>query len=134
MINIERLQRLPAKNNKYNVRLDVNEKVIFTTMLNTFGTLEDERLGASTAFTITNQKLVIDNGFGIWEIPLELVKKVEKVTDKLLFIPMRVYKMHFNEPVSFNEADGEEKKTIGFNLYVKMPSRKLFEELLEISV
>ncbi|MDR0979200.1 MAG: hypothetical protein LBL91_04635 [Lachnospiraceae bacterium] len=57
----EYLDTLPEVENKYKVKLEEDEKVVFTIKLNMFGTEKDLLLGMDPYFTLTNKRIVVDN-------------------------------------------------------------------------
>lgn len=68
-MNIEYLNSLPKIENKYNVQLEENEKVVFVAELSTFGTEKDRVLGGyGSKFTLTNKRIIADNNVGTWDI------------------------------------------------------------------
>lgn len=65
-LNTACLDSMPEVKNKYKVNLEQGEKVIFTAKLICFATEAGAMLGAESKFTMTNRRIIADNGKGIW--------------------------------------------------------------------
>lgn len=91
-MNIHYIDTLPEVANTYHVELETGEKVVFTAKLVVFGTDKDRMLGTESTFTLTNRRIVADNGKGIWSFDLlEDVAGIRKYDNGKKFILRSVY-------------------------------------------
>lgn len=91
-MNTTYLETLPEATNKYKVELEAGEKVVFTAKLRAFGTEQDRTLGGESKFTLTNKRIIADNGKGCWIVRVaEDVASVKKVDNGKKFIFRTVY-------------------------------------------
>ena len=65
-MNVEFLNTLPEEKNKFKVQLEDGEKVVFIAKGVIFGTETGRALGYDTKVTLTNKRLIADNGKGVW--------------------------------------------------------------------
>lgn len=128
-MNTEFLDTLPEVENKFGIELEQGEKVVFTAKLDTFGTEKDRMLGAdSSKFTLTNRRIVADNGAGIWlaDLKEDVVDCAEVCTGKFIF-KWSYFAVNLNKEVVFN--DGKEKLN-GFHFYFKKNDMKKIEAIM----
>lgn len=79
-MNLNYLNSLPEEKNKFKAVLDNGEKVIFTSKNVIFGTEKQRCLGWETKITMTNKRIIADNGKGIWTIDIANdITRYEKV-------------------------------------------------------
>lgn len=126
-MNIQYLNLLPEIENKYNVTLSEGEKVVFAEMLNTFGNEKDQILGMKSPFTLTNKKIVMDNGVGTWTLNLDEISDMKKVTGGFLFFKYAYFLINLN--TEFLYDNGNQKLT-AFHLYFKDDIMNKFEEIM----
>lgn len=69
-MNLNYLNSLPEEKNKFKAVLENGEKVIFTSKNVIFGTEKKRCLGWETKVTMTNKRIIADNGKGIWTIDI----------------------------------------------------------------
>lgn len=62
------LDALPEVRNRFKLPLGSGEKVIFTAKNVDFGTETGRGLGFDSKVTLTNRRLVVDNGVGVWTV------------------------------------------------------------------
>ena len=67
-MNLDYLNSLPEEKNKFKVQLEDGEKVVFISKNVIFGTETQRALGYETKVTMTNRRIIADNGKGIWTI------------------------------------------------------------------
>lgn len=67
-MNKEYLNSLPELKNKFKADLEDGEKVVFLAKNVIFGTETMRALGYETKVTLTNKRLIADNGRGVWTI------------------------------------------------------------------
>ena len=65
-MNVEYLNSLPEEKNKFKVQLSDGEKVVFIAKGVIFGNETGRALGYDTKVTLTNKRLIADNGKGVW--------------------------------------------------------------------
>lgn len=79
-MNLNYLNSLPEEKNKFKAVLANGEKVIFTSKNVIFGTEKQRCLGWETKITMTNKRIIADNGKGIWTIDIANdITRYEKV-------------------------------------------------------
>lgn len=79
-MNLNYLNSLPEEKNKFKAVLENGEKVIFTSKNVIFGTEKQRCLGWETKITMTNKRIIADNGKGIWTIDIANdITRYEKV-------------------------------------------------------
>ena len=71
MLNWAYLNTLPEVENRFGVKLNDDEKVVFAEKLSLLGDHKGQMLGSESPFTMTNQRIIVDNGAGIWTVELE---------------------------------------------------------------
>ena len=77
------LDTLPAVRNRFKLPLGKGEKVIFTAKNVDFTTETGRWLGVNSKLTLTNRRLVVDNGIGVWTVDIpDEVKACRKNNDK----------------------------------------------------
>ena len=104
-MNVGYLDLLPEVDNKFNVELEKGEKVVFTAKLKVFGTETDRVLGGSNSrFTLTNRRIIADNGVGIWTVDIK-----EDITGCTKI---------------------QEEKMTGFHFYFKKSDIEKFEKIM----
>ncbi|MDE6731249.1 MAG: hypothetical protein K2J77_00035 [Oscillospiraceae bacterium] len=69
-MNLDYLNSLPEEKNKFKVQLGDGEKVVFIAKGVIFGTETGRALGYETKVTLTNKRLIADNGRGVWTAEL----------------------------------------------------------------
>ncbi len=128
-MNIEYLNTLSEVKNKFNVELEDGEKVVFTAKLNVFGTEKDRMLGGDDSkLTLTNKKMIADNGAGIWTVDIEEdITDCSKVQSGVFIFKSTYFAVNMNKEIVFN--DGKEKMT-GFHFYFKKNDALKFEEIM----
>lgn len=120
-MNIEYIDAMEEIQNKYGVELENDEKVVFTANLNTFGDERGISLGRfDSEFTLTNKRIIANNGVGIWTINIaEDIVSCKKVDYKHFFglIKGTYFAINLNHEVFYGEK-GKQKLT-GFQFYFK---------------
>lgn len=64
------LDTLPEVRNRFRLPLMGSEKVIFTAKNVDFTTETGRGLGVNSKLTLTNRRLVVDNGVGVWTVEI----------------------------------------------------------------
>lgn len=128
-MNIEYLDTLPERSNKFNVELQEGEKVVFTAKLKVFGTETDRVLGGSNSrFTLTNRRIIADNGVGIWTVDIkEDVTDCVKIQSGKFIFKMTYFSVNMNKEIIFNN---EKEKMSGFHFYFKKSDMEKFEKII----
>jgi len=130
MMNTAYLNLLSELDNKYGVDLQDDEKVVFTAELDIFGTEKDRNLGMGAKFTLTNQRIIADNGLGVWTNDiLEDVVSCNKVEYKKLFGLLKgvYFSVDLNKEVVF---DNGKQKLTGFHFYFNAEDTAKFEKII----
>jgi len=131
-MNIAYLNNLPEVENIYDVDLDHDEKVVFTAKLTTFGTEKDEMLGNDSRFTLTNKRMIANNGVGVWTVDVaEDVISCERVDTKFLFKKLTYFSVDLNTKIVFEDGFAE---LTGFHFYFNGKDTKMFDEIINHSL
>jgi len=131
-MNIAYLNNLPEVENIYDVDLDHDEKVVFTAKLTTFGTEKDEMLGNDSRFTLTNKRMIANNGVGVWTVDVaEDVISCERVDTKFLFKKLTYFSVDLNTKIVFEDGFAE---LTGFHFYFNGKDTKKFDEIINHSL
>jgi len=127
-MNIEYLSTLPEVANKYKVNLQDDEKVVFTAKLSTFGTETERLLGNDSAFTLTNKRIIANNGVGIWTVDIlaDIVSCTKKEKKDWIF-KFVYFAVNLNTEIVFN--NGKEKLT-GFVFQFNKKDTARLEEIV----
>ena len=120
-INEENIIYLPKLENIYNFNIQKNEKVIFNSRIKKIKTENNISIGLNVKFTMTDKKIYIYNGVGLWTIDL-----YEDISD---------YKRHdmcidiaLSELCIFGSSG--ERMCTGFKLYFNNDDINKLEEIL----
>lgn len=128
-MNTGYLDTLPEIKNKFNVKLEEGEKVIFTAKLKVFGTETDRVLGGSNSrFTLTNRKIIADNGVGSWTVDIkDDITDWTKIQSGKFIFKTTYFSINMNKEIVFN--NGQEKMS-GFHFYFKKQDIAKFEKIM----
>lgn len=128
-MNTKYFDTLPEVSNQYNVDLEDNEKVVFAAELSTFGTEKDRVLGSpgSSDFTLTNKRIIANNGVGVWTVDLsDIVRCVKVESGKFIF-----KSVYFAVDLKMEmEYDYGKQRLTGFHFYFKKDATAKFEEII----
>lgn len=127
-MNLGYINGLPEVKNKFNIELEEGEKVVFTAQLDLFGTEQGRLLGTNNSkFTLTNKRMILDNGVGIWTVNIaEDIISCEKTEERSLIIfKQKFFLVKLNTEITF----GEGEKLTGFRIYFKMLDMSKFEKI-----
>jgi hypothetical protein len=115
-----------AISNIYEVDLEDNEKVVFNARLSKFGTEKDFIIGGKkSCFTLTNKRIIVDNGFGVWSAEIEEdVVSIAKVETGFLFFRSVYFSIDLNTEIVF---DYGRRKLSGFHFYFDEAGMAEFE-------
>ena len=128
-MNTGYLDILPEIKNKFNVELEEGEKVIFTAKLKVFGTETDRVLGGSNSrFTLTNRKIIADNGVGSWTVDIkDDITDWTKIQSGKFIFKTTYFSINMNKEIVFN--NGQEKMS-KFHFYFKKQDIAKFEKII----
>ncbi len=127
-MNIEYLDTLPEVPNKYGFDLMDGEKAVFVTEIPVFGNDKDRVLGSDCKFTLTNKRILINNGPGIWSNDIaEEIASCNKVVSKFLFMKSVYFSVTLNKEEDY---DYGRQKLSGFHYYFKNSDIDKFEEIM----
>lgn len=123
------LDSLPEVENKYNVQLEAKEKVVLAVKLEMLGTEKGRMIGSDCNFTITNQRMVIDNHAGVWTINIaEDMAGCNKVKGGFLMFKYSYFAVRLNHTIVF---DYEKQKLNGFQFYFGKEEEAQFEQIIK---
>lgn len=124
------LDNLPEVQNKFNVKLDDGERVVFTAKLELFGTASGRMLGGDNSkFTMTNKRIIASNGAGVWNVEIaEDIVSCEEIDKGVLIFKEHYYLIMMNKTISFGENLSETMD--GFRFYFKKKDRTVFAEII----
>ena len=129
-MNFNYLNSLPEEKNRFKVELENGEKVVFTAKNVIFGTEKQRCLGFETKITITNKRIIADNGKGIWTIDIANdITKCEKVESGKGLNKTRHIAIDLKQPV----ACGDRYDPIIANGYVFKFNKKDEKRFLDIT-
>lgn len=128
------LDTLPEIYNVYGAELEYGEKVVFTAKLTSFtnerGTKHGwlNSLGVDSMFTMTNRKIVANNGVGIWTADIaEDIISCKKVDKKHLFYKDIYFEVLLNCEIIYQY---DTKKMTGFHFYFNDEDTLRFENII----
>ncbi len=115
-MNITYLNTLPEVENKFNIKLQDGEKVIFTAKPTCFGTETGRLLGSSNSkITLTNKRIIADNNVGVWTVDIaEDIVDYTKVESGAFIFKSTYILVNLNKEIIFNN---ETEKMKGFRFY-----------------
>ena len=129
-MNKEYINSQPEVENKYNVDLLTDEKVIFTPELDMVGTEKGRLLGISPLVTLTNQRIIIDNTVGVWTIDiLQDINSCKKAESGKWIFKRNYLLIDLNNVV---EYDGGKQSLTGFSFYFKKTDTTSLQKIEEI--
>ena len=129
-MNTDYLNTLPEIKNKFNVELELDEKVIFATKPKLFGTSEGRLLGLEDSrITMTNQRIMADNGKGIWtmDIAEDVVDMRRREEGKFVFKGVYIL-VTLNKEVTYGIGI---QKLNGYRFYFNKKDMAAFEEIIK---
>lgn len=119
---------LPAAENKYGVELLDGEKVLFAGKLSTWGDERDQSLGMNSVFTLTDRRIIADNGAGVWTIDLkEDASSVDIVRSGKWIFKTTCFAVNLKNSLTYN--DGKSVLN-GFHFYFDKQDEKTVEVLI----
>ena len=103
-MNITYLNTLPEVENKFNIKLQDGEKVIFTAKPTCFGTETGRLLGSSNSkITLTNKRIIADNNVGVWTVDIaEDIVDYTKVESGAFIFKSTYILVNLNKEIIFN--------------------------------
>lgn len=139
-MNVSYLDSLPEAENKYGVELKEGEKVVLAQNLDIFGNDKDRLLGQKCEFTMTNRRIIVNNGAGIWTI--DIAKDISghrKVTSGFWIFKSTFYAVDLYEKVVYdngNQNTGDiqfsfdKPELNGYRFYFEAPEMAKFEAIM----
>lgn len=128
-INESYVQSLPGAANPYGAELGEGEKVLFAAQLSVWGDERDQSLGINAVFTLTNKKIVVDNGAGIWTIGIEEdIADIAPVTQGKWIFKSKYFNVNLYKPMTYNDGKSQLK---GFHFYFKKDDEAKMETMVE---
>lgn len=129
-MNTDYLNTLPEIKNKFNIELEAGEKVIFATKPKLFGTSEGGLLGLEDSrITMTNQRILADNGEGVWimDIAEDVVDMRRQEEGKFIFKGVYIL-VTLNKEVTYGMGI---QKLSGYRFYFNKKDMAAFEEIMK---
>lgn len=127
-INEVYIQSLQEVGNEYGIKLMPDERILFTAELAVFGDEKDHVLGTIGAkFTLTNQRIVADNGAGIWTIDMEEITDFRKVQQGRIFKSV-FFAVDIDDWMEYDNGKGRLK---GFHFYFNKKDTAALEDLIQ---
>ncbi len=132
-MNITYLNTLPEVENKFNIKLQDGEKVIFTAKPTCFGTETGRLLGSSNSkITLTNKRIIADNNVGVWTVDIaEDIFDYTKVESGAFIFKSTYILVNLNKEIIFNN---ETEKMKGFRFYFNKKDMVKFETIMSIGL
>ena len=132
-MNITYLNTLPEVENKFNIKLQDGEKVIFTAKPTCFGTETGRLLGSSNSkITLTNKRIIADNNVGVWTVDIaEDIVDYTKVERGAFIFKSTYILVNLNKEIIFNN---ETEKMKGFRFYFNKKDMVKFETIMSIGL
>lgn len=132
-MNITYLNTLPEVENKFNIKLQDGEKVIFTAKPTCFGTETGRLLGSSNSkITLTNKRIIADNNVGVWTVDIaEDIVDYTKVESGAFIFKSVYILVNLNKEIIFNN---ETEKMKGFRFYFNKKDMVKFETIMSIGL
>ena len=116
-MNITYLNTLPEVENKFNIKLQDGEKVIFT---------------ANSKITLTNKRIIADNNVGVWTVDIaEDIVDYTKVESGAFIFKSTYILVNLNKEIIFNN---ETEKMKGFRFYFNKKDMVKFETIMSIGL
>ena len=132
-MNITYLNTLPEVENKFNIKLQDGEKVIFTAKPTCFGTETGRLLGSSNSkITLTNKRIIADNNVGVWTVDIaEDIVDYTKVESGAFIFKSTYILVNLNKEIIFNN---ETEKMKGFRFYFNKKDMVKFETIMGLGL
>ena len=132
-MNITYLNTLPEVENKFNIKLQDGEKVIFTAKPTCFGTETGRLLGSSNSkITLTNKRIIADNNVGVWTVDIaEDIVDYTKVESGAFIFKSTYILVNLNKEIIFNN---ETEKMKGFRFCFNKKDMVKFETIMSIGL
>lgn len=128
-MNAAYLDMLPEIKNKFKVTLQPGEKVVFTAKPWAFSTDSGMLLGADESrITMTNQRIIADNGQGVWTIDIaeDVVDMRKQESGK--FLTKEVYILvTLNREMAYGIGI---QKLSGYQFHFRKKDMAVFEEII----
>jgi hypothetical protein len=129
MVDTSYLNTLQELENKYNVELIKNEKVLFAEELPIFGDNKDRLLARDSEFTLTNKRIIIYNEGGYWIFDIaDDISFCTKIESGRWFFKTVHFSITLKKEVFFNYG---KNKLHGLHLYFKDEAIIKFEEIID---
>lgn len=131
-MNITYLNTLPEVENKFNIKLQDGEKVIFTAKPICFGTETGRQLGnLNSKITLTNKRIIADNNVGVWTVDIaEDIVDYTKVESGAFIFKSAYILVNLNKEIIFNN---ETEKMKEFRFYFNKKDMVKFETIMSNS-
>lgn len=126
----EHLNTLTEIQNKFNVELEPGERVIFAAKPKVFGTESGGLLGMEDSrITMTNQRIIADNGNGVWitDIAEDVVDMRRQEEGKFIFKSVYIL-VTLNKEVAYGMGI---QKLSGYRFYFNKKDMETFEEIIK---
>lgn len=127
-MNTTYLDTLPEVKNKYKVNLEEGEKVVFTAKPCIFGTETGQMLGMEGRITMTNRRIIADNGAGVWRTDIEEDVVDMRKIDSGKFLTRKLYILvTMNKELAYGIGI---QKLHGYQFWFHKNDIAVFEEIM----
>jgi hypothetical protein len=114
-MNLQYLESMPEVAVETSIAMEEDEKVVFAATLGCFGDHNDRMLGKDAPMLMTNKRIMMYNGAGLFTIGLaEDIAECKKVKTGFWIFKSEYFAITLKEEMSY--ADGQGSLT-GFHLY-----------------
>lgn len=115
---------------KYGIKFEDDEKIIFSAKPDTFGDERGQMLGLNDSkFVLTNKRMFAENGRGIWTIDIvQDIISCNKVESKFIIFKSVYVLVKLNKEIYYGE-DGKQKLN-GFQFYFNKIDMEKFDKIL----
>lgn len=129
-MNMEYLNILPEEKNKFKAQLESGEKPVFIAKNVIFGTDTGRAIGWDVKVTMTNRRIIADNGKGVWTMGIaEDVRGSQVVERGKGLMKEHFVQVDLKTPFVFN--NGDERITTGAYTFVfKKKEEARFMEIM----
>lgn len=133
-MHMQNLGGLKEAANKFKLDLFDGEKVIFATELATFGTGDGQKPGSGqtrpATFTMTDRRIVAENGVGYWEINISDIESCNKRWDRSRTIVAPYFAFSLADEI---EYDGGARALRQFHFYFNNHDTSKLEAIIKMA-
>jgi hypothetical protein len=114
-MNLQYLENMPEAPVETSLELEEEEKVVFAAYLGCFGDQNDRMLGKDVPLLLTNKRIFLYNGAGLFTIDIaENIASCKKVKTGFWIFKSEYFEITLKEEMSYADVQGS---LTGFHLY-----------------